>query len=255
MKKYFIFFIFVIVLSSFSHAVKPLTEIQFPSSTEPTLNIVYPKITEYKLGDTIDLHFHLFLSNASKISNTTANCTLHLYNDTGNHIVVQYPVYYSTALGEWEYKLNTTYTGKSSEIGYIIECYNKAPKEYGFVSGTFNIGNNYIDGTLFLGIMLVPLIFGFMLLYASNILGQEHVFFKLFLFTISILSPIISYQLAINITQRYLINSEVINEAMSSQVVIYAWLFAIYLFYFVIIYMKYLVEKLRLNKEKKYGLN
>lgn len=136
-KQYIIFFIFCILLSSFAIAVPPVRQIFVG---DVGISIAYPQYEYIKINNHYNLHTHIYnRSSGYHLTNDSASCLVHIYNNTGENIIEEDMSFDSNLL---EYKLfiggkNFSIEGK---YAYIIQC--NTSKIGGFVSGNFDITND-----------------------------------------------------------------------------------------------------------------
>ena len=134
-------------------APPPFTAGEFPSG----YTIEFPDIDYLEQSVNYKFHIHVFnSSNGVYITNTTANCTLHIYNATGSHIVESKMGYDSNLL---DFKLDVL-GGNFSETGlysFIAFCRNGA--QGGFTQNTFMVTSTGKETPLgmpnFLGILVI----------------------------------------------------------------------------------------------------
>ena len=95
--------------------------------------IEFPEIVEIKQNTDYSFHFHVFnISNGVSITNTTASCYFHLYNDTGNHIYTESPVAIFDDDFDWEVNVGGGNFSRQGRYAYIFQCNNS--ELGGFVS-------------------------------------------------------------------------------------------------------------------------
>ena len=84
--------VLLICLSSFVLAAPPF--VQTPTGTE-TLDITYSNLEYYESNGIIKLYFHVFNSSGIPMTDTSVNCSIHIYDKKGNHVVEEfvYPEY------------------------------------------------------------------------------------------------------------------------------------------------------------------
>ncbi len=108
-----------------------------------------------------DLHIHAFNDTVggSVLTDVTTSCTLHLYNSTGNHILIQ-DMSYSTA----DFRINIL-AGNFSKTGhyvYTVGCIND--DGWGFISGHFEVTPTGESNAFGFQIFLFILFFGLVIL-------------------------------------------------------------------------------------------
>lgn len=169
------------------------------------LTIEYPKelyFAAYK-GD-IDFYFHVFNSTNQVMTAPTTNCTVHIYNTTNSHMMASLASMDANGI-DYEVVLSDNITLFPGVYPYVIQCSNV--KEAGFVSDFFEIAHSSpMDTTAGMPmamIILLPLLFGILLLIGSFMFGEEHAVLKIGLFMLSYLTIFISLWFSIQVVVRY----------------------------------------------------
>ena len=116
-------------------AIKP-TQTSVDALKSASLIIEYPKFGNYK-NDDIGLNFHVHNSTSSVLNGTEATCLLHIYNESGNYIVINQSISYDSTENAFEYTLKKNLISNAKEYAYIIYC--NSSSEHGFVSDGFSI--------------------------------------------------------------------------------------------------------------------
>ena len=158
-----------------------------------TLSITYPFNPAFQLNKPFMLHFHVYNSTGTLMTDSEINfCTFHLYNFSNNHIIVQNLTYEGV---EFDIAIDTDYINASGVYPYMVYC--EGIDQDGFTSGSISItnsGGNYelLEKNLFV-LILIPIIFGIVLIFATYGLGDAFAPLKLaayMLFPITILSSL-----------------------------------------------------------------
>ena len=100
----------LLFLISLVSAVPPQTQI---SSSLNALEIAYPKYNYARQNTNFSLDFHVFNATAI-ITNSSAGCSVHIYNRTGNHVASGMATGDSSG-DEFEYDVDS---GNFSDIGF-----------------------------------------------------------------------------------------------------------------------------------------
>jgi hypothetical protein len=159
------------------------------------LQIVVPPSPYLESGQgDINLYFQVFNSTNSNIS---ATCTVSIYNST-NAIVLQ-----SSATSYLV--MSDNITTNPGVYTYIIQC---SSSEYGFTSGTFQIAygaarDDSIGGNPLAAIILLPVLFGILLMVGAFQLDDEHKVLKVILFLFSYLMVFMSFWFGLQTVVRY----------------------------------------------------
>jgi len=173
MKKSILFLVFFILLSSFIYAVPPVQTTV--SSTGNALEIVYPKGTAYKQNTTFKLHFHIYnITGTAVPSSQIRFCTIHIYNTSNSHIYQKNLSLDSNGV-EYAVTLNNTFSKSAGFYPYLVWCDGTLAD--GYLSTVYIVtksGDVYDNASpALLLIILLPLLFGLVLLYASFKLDAE----------------------------------------------------------------------------------
>ena len=77
-------FVFILL---FSFSVFSLPPVQTTLIGNNDLNIEYPPFEYYKFNTDLKFNFHVYNSTGSIKTNSTTNCTAHLYDNAGTHLI------------------------------------------------------------------------------------------------------------------------------------------------------------------------
>ena len=215
-----------------------------------TLEITYPKVIYYELGQNFTLYYHVFNSTGSMVTN--ADCMFHLYNDSnGKHLVEQYLELDGNNM-EYEYKVDQALFKDQGTYATIVYCNNS---EAGFLSTEFFITK---DGQLVpddlsipFAAIIIPLVISLLLMIGSFTLGETHNIFKIFLFLFSLVPPLWSFNYAIE-TFGYLNTFGGITDLIASHVSWYGILFSVILMYYLIQFIIWAVKTIATNKQEEF---
>jgi len=254
MNKYFsMLVLFLLLVPVMVIGVKPLAV----SSPIGTLSIAYPSAQAFKLGTDFDLYFHIFNgTSGAPLSNTSINCSIHIYNELDNKHIVNSSLTYKGNY-DFEYEVNSSiFGGVIGFYPYIVYCWDKSFGSGGYVSdellvtfeGVGDLGRNF-GGTAWV-FALLPLLFGFLLMKWISTLGDEHNVFKLFLSLLSVgtlfaslwLGTIVINKLELWVTMK---------DGLASLTLIYGFVYAVMIFYFLIFLIKSIFFGAMKNKDDK----
>lgn len=137
MKRFFSVMLCILFLFSLVSAVPPFeTQVNVGSVG---LQIFYPPYNYIPVGQGFNLHIHVSnLSDGKELTNDQANCSIHIYDKTGSH-VLEANFSKDSNLIDWEIEIEG---GNFSEIGvqaFRIFCEDTVG---GTVGGVFNV--NYL---------------------------------------------------------------------------------------------------------------
>jgi len=149
----FIFFL----LSVFTFAVPP---VQTTISGENILTIQYPLIDYYKINEDIVLNFHVYNSTDYIRTNSTTNCTIHLYDFNGVHLLNE-KLNYDVSDEDFYININKNNLTNIGVYSFLVYCEDT---QAGFVSSIFEItpnGQNYENNIKYSVITFICFIFAF----------------------------------------------------------------------------------------------
>lgn len=166
------------------------------------ISVQYPKFDHHKSGEPFKLHFHVFNETGYPLTNTTTNCTLHVYNHTSSHVIRANATYDGS---EWEFAGITL--NETGNYAYITWCVTTGGRG-GYVSVPFEItsdgGPTNIDLWPVAALILAPILFAFLLLFGASLFDpEEHSALRLFLFLISILMVFVSFGIGAMTSAKY----------------------------------------------------
>lgn len=182
------------------------------------------------------------------VQNSSVNCSFHIYNSTGHHIIEGFD---SVPSHNYDYELvvgvgNITSTGLYA-LHVYCECSGCGADQAnlgGFVRHTFEVtSDGYVknrDGTgFYVVLVLIPLIFALFMLVGAATLGDDHNVLRIFLFLLSVPMIWISLHWSMIGVIRFYGLVE-LQEAIGTTTYWLGWLFFVVVTYFVI----YLVWKM-----------
>jgi len=162
----------------------PFTSGSFPSG----YTIEFPNINYLQQNTTFNFYVHVYnASNGVPVSNATTNCTLHIYNSVGSHIIESKMPYNST---DMDFGLKIL-GGNFSENGlYSFITYCHSSTQGGYVENTIRVTStgDYIPEGMptFLGILVI-IIFGTACFMMFLSVTMNEVGFKIFFMVTSII--------------------------------------------------------------------
>lgn len=137
MRKIAILMVVLLLLIPIVLAVKPV--VTYPQS-EGALDIIYPKNEFFYFNTTISLHFHVYNLTGHLLTAPTTTCSLHVYNNTGSHIVENESLNMDSNGVDYSIKLGKDIINKVGVYPYLIACNNT--KYGGGVSTQFIVSLN-----------------------------------------------------------------------------------------------------------------
>ena len=119
MKPYIYFFLVLILVTTLVTAQQP----PFSQMINEGLSIDFIKINTYEQNQDFTYNFHVFnTSNGVKLTNSSTNCTFHLFDNTGVHIIQEMEIPFDVIGEDWEL---TVLGGNFSRLGqyaYMVDC-------------------------------------------------------------------------------------------------------------------------------------
>lgn len=149
------------------------------------LQITYPEIKVFNINSQVELYFHVHNSSGAWLNNTQVNCTIHMYNQSNNAHLFEGSMT-KHGITEFEHILNMSLYSTGA-YSYLVECGPYAThREFGFIANGFYLSNTgediAYDAWIIPAILiLIPLIFGWMLLHWCLNLGEDHTEVKIFM--------------------------------------------------------------------------
>jgi len=187
------------------------------------LILIYPKHSYYPVEDIIRFNFHAtdfynYIYWNTQNNQTLANCGVHLYNQTGHHILEDVLTPDLNGI-DWyfDYQFNETgyYYYTVACVYYEYEANDTLVRYAAFVSNGFEItsdGYERRDMGFLLGILaLIPLIICIILMYGASLMSEEHGFIKLFMWFLAFPMLFLSNHMASMFVIRYLHLEELAN--------------------------------------------
>lgn len=168
------------------------------------IRIEYPKQPFFLANQPDKLHFHVHNSTAYALTNATTTCLIHIYNETGNHVTEANMTFDSNGVDFFQI-LPEAITSKVGTYSYIVNCKNT--QEAGYLSATFEIAHSSPQdntaGMPLAALILVPMLFGILLLIGSFMFGEDHAVLKIALFLVAYLTVFISLWFGVQTVVRY----------------------------------------------------
>lgn len=173
------------------------------------LQIVYPNIQYLKVAHNYTLNIHVYNSSNVPSGNLpySIDCLLHLYNNTGKHLIRSYMPYNSVDK-DYEFLLNDSVLSTVGEYDYVIQCNGT---ESGYLARDIYVsadGHAPPDLILICFIILLPMIVGMAMMLSSPNIKEDYWHLKLLTFLMGLASPGISSLIASMAISRYYLFDE-----------------------------------------------
>lgn len=238
LKKIFFLLLLALALVIPVSAVKPISQV---TTAYEGFQISYPDFNIGKVSTPIEIDLHVYSLSTGLVVNNNVNCTLHLYNSTGNHIFAKST---TTTSHEFDYEIliNESILTVPGEYGFQAYCRNST--RGGFVRQTFIVSNdgrstnnNYFSFSMIIAIA----IFSFICLYIGKNVDEEHILLKLFLYIVTVILGFSGVAMSLAIINTDLVSLTLINSATTIYKVV-AWTLVLFSGYLVIYYMYRLLK-------------
>lgn len=154
--------------------------------------------------ESVDVYFHVFNSTNGELSAPTTNCTIDVYNNSDIHML--YNVKAVMEGHDYEVELGSNITLHPGRYPYIIHCYNI--KEEGFLSDYLEVEygamrEDAIGGFPLAAIILLPILFGLLLIFGSFNLDDDHKTLKIIMFLFAYIMVFVSFWFGMQTVVRY----------------------------------------------------
>lgn len=199
MKRIILFFIFLLLFSSFTYAVAPVTTI-FEGETGINVNVNI--MDKYEVGENRFSVIHLFNASSGEqmtpLTHPDVICTIHLRNSQGFEIT---NVNATTHNDHWDLNGSQGNMTPLGDYAWTLSCNDEINNVGGYTSGVYSITENGYedDKSIFLSLILGIFIFCFLLLYIAFNLEKVHVFLKLIILFVVIFIQNITGKIILNI--------------------------------------------------------
>ena len=122
MKKIYLFLFALLFLISFTIAQQPN-----PPQTNVNINIGltidFPKILSIQINTDQVFNFHVFnISDGLRLDNASVNCTFHLFNFTGDHLISELDMPFDIAGNDWEVTVQGANFSHNRLYSLLVDC-------------------------------------------------------------------------------------------------------------------------------------
>ena len=228
-----LFLIFVILLSSLVVGINPHNAAQ---TSTIGIQIESPKSPFYlRNNGNESLYIHVWNSTNQIMTAPVTNCTIHIYNSTGDHIVDKLMVMDGNGI-DYEYIMGYNITSFSGYYPYIIHCKNNYEagflSDYIVVAESFSVDNS-MGGFPLAALILIPLIFAAILIGSAFLFGEDNAILKIFLFLLAYIMVFVSLWFAVLVISNFYIFPDIITN-ISTIIFILGVLFGFIIVYILI---------------------
>lgn len=205
------------------------------------LSIVYPKTQCLEQMTAAFVAFDVLDSNLSRLTGTGTDCLFSVTDHQGNAIAGAAATY-NTSLGYWYYELSAVNTQAADIYNYYVYC-NSSSGENGFVSDSFEVNPlgdcQSEDNSPIAILILIPLIFGLMLIFGGMLLDpEEHSVLRIFMMLGALMSYFASSFVGVQALIRYTQATE-----MQDSIAILIWVFGVLIFVIIAYFFIYAFYK------------
>ena len=129
------FLLFLIIIPVLVYSQPPFETI---SISPDGVVISFPLLFFFEQGEDIIFDFHVFNSTTGlQLTNTTTNCTLHIFDNTGDHVINQEPVPFDSTGVDWVLNVSGTNFTRLGAYAFLVNC--QAPWGGGFDNHRFRV--------------------------------------------------------------------------------------------------------------------
>lgn len=156
------------------YSAPPFTE----TSTSQKMELAISAFSYFDIEQDFKMHVHVYGETGKQITPSQANCSMHVYNISGNHILQtnmtadSNGLEFTSTIG----KGNFTYEG---EYRAIIWCSNSTDGGFKSETGIGNRGGKEKNPTMYMVIIIAILGIAFLMLKLHEMIDNEHWLFKI----------------------------------------------------------------------------
>jgi hypothetical protein len=187
------------------------------------------------------LYFHVYNSTNKVVRLPQTTCHTHIYNSSGIHILEKTAAMDSNN-EDYEIVIEQNISMTSGYYAYITFCNNT--QESGYISDFFEITKQSIEetnigGQALAAIILLPLIFGFLIVFAAFLLDpEEHPVLRIFMMLMALLTWFGSAWMAVQTIVRHYGFPD-----LQDSTTFFVWIIGIFLFIILSYFMIYIFHK------------
>lgn len=160
MNKISIFLFTFLILASFTLAAPP-------QESTGGLQVTYPKEDVFIFGKVADFHYHIFDGNNYVVTNESTDCYMHLYNNTGNHLL-EVDLSFDSNDIDFYYEVNQSIVTVPGQYTVIVWCNNTQDAGYLSYAVEFNRVGHSVDNGHYLALAVVFIIMFITLAYVAR---------------------------------------------------------------------------------------
>lgn len=245
----------ILILILLSNSIVSAKQIPItPAVSTGGLQIAYTEQFFYPLNRNFTLFVHVYNSTSSMMTEPSTNCNIHLYNNSGEHLVNSKMEYEASEI-EYKFIVDSKLIDNVGIYSYIVTCNGT---EEGFLSTYFRVTTDGYelpdDYYLFTFIMLLPMIFGIICIAGifslDNDKNDSLAPIKILLLLLALFSIVISLMIGITLLDYYF-NNPNFSDILSTIVIVITILLTLIAFYMGFIHIKYIYFKRKAEKEKE----
>lgn len=178
-------FVLLALALPFVSAIKPIA-----TQSGGLLTVEFPDHPYYLVQDKFDFYWHVFNSTGFRQSAPTVNCTIHVYNSSGTHVLETIGVMDGD---DYEAEFGSNISNTPGFYSFILYCDSKT--EAGWLSDYLLIANSDADPTNYLAISIILVAFVTLMFVVGFSLDKEHAGLKLFMIWLGtiLFVPLVQY--------------------------------------------------------------
>jgi len=207
------------------------------------LNIVTTSNDLLKEG-VIDFNVRAYNSSGMPVNDSVVTCQQTVYNSSGD-------IFDNSVMAFVGKSFTKTLNLSVGDYSIITECVSGV--EGAHVERKVSVSplgkESLLDGAPLAAIILIPIIFGFLLLFGANLITETHPFMSIFMFFISLLSVVASSLLGTQVAMEYY--SDALSGLLSKVVFYIAMTFVIIFIYFMIYFIYYSLMMAKQTKKER----
>lgn len=257
MKKHIFLFILMFILMIIP-GVLAQPGLQESFFVEKGINIAYPQYDSVPANTSFILYIHAYnLTSGIFLDNSTTNCSLHLYDSEGNHLMQADNLDYDVRDRDWFAEINASNFSKIGEHSYIIQCENDDAG--GFVSGILYVtrsGNKMHEAESNFFLVLVAFFAVITIILFAGFVREKKMQYKWTYFIIGFMFLVINLNMVSIFSGDFIISSNVISflDSITAISFIIMWfLFGLLLVIWFLTALQTILFKKKINKEERFG--
>jgi len=174
-----------------------------PQTNANGLEIAFPSFESGKVNTALEFPFHVYRINDGLVMTSSVNCTLHVYDAMGDHLLIAFD---STPSHVYDYEFNINNTVFNSVGWYSFNVYCECSSCSltntdlgGHIKHVFEITSSGYSKELNPFILLIGVIFILFFLVIAFKINEEHIILKLLSLGLAVVSFVATANLALEV--------------------------------------------------------